>query len=221
MPFGVLKRQGVAHLWPLGRACSASWDPIPRAGDSHQWRGYPQPLAGHICPARGLGPHYCATWAPIAGGSPPLQSMQIWRGFATGEQKNKCGPSTSGTIKVSPKATGVQLFFGAYPQRGRGGGYGKKNWGENFLRTPKREISLSLPHVFGFGRCREGIFQGNHGYFSRYGWYFCFRAERPPVCSGYSAATHPCLLLEGKSPQIRQYTPSGARNRTSNIEGQG
>ena len=83
MPFGVLERQGVAHLWALGRACSAWWDPIPRGGDCHQWCGYLQPPVGPTCRARGLGPHYCATCASIAGGSPPLQNMQIWRGFAT------------------------------------------------------------------------------------------------------------------------------------------
>ena len=67
MPFGVLERQGVAHLGALGRACSAWWDPIPRGGDCHQWCGYPQPPAGPTCPTRGLGPHYCATCASVAG----------------------------------------------------------------------------------------------------------------------------------------------------------
>ena len=27
MPFGVLERQGVTHLWALGHACSVWWDP--------------------------------------------------------------------------------------------------------------------------------------------------------------------------------------------------
>ena len=91
----------------------------------------------------------------------------------------------------------------------------------HFFRTPKPEISLSLPHVFGFGRCKEGIFQGNHGYFSRYGWYLCLRAQRPAVCSGCSAAPHRGLLSAGKSSHIRQSALSGARNRTTSIERQG
>ena len=71
----------------------------------HQWFGYPQPLAGPTCPTRGLGPNYCATCASVAGDSPPLQNMQTWRGFATSEQKNTHGLSTSGTTKASPTAT--------------------------------------------------------------------------------------------------------------------
>ena len=114
--------------------------------------------------------------------------------------------------------TGVQLFFRGVPPEGEGGT--KKNSRENFSRTPKPEVSLSLPHVFGFRRCKEGIFQSNHGYFSRYGWYFSLRAQRPPVCSGCSAAPHPRLLSARNNPQIRQYTLSGAKNRTSSIEGQ-
>ena len=125
-----------------------------------------------------------------------------------------------GEKKKSP-VPAYSFFFGGVPPEGGGGGGRKKNSRENFFRTPKPEISLSLPHVFGFGRCKEGIFQGNHGYFSRYGWYLCLRAQRPSVCSSCSAAPHPGLLLAGKSPQIRQYTLSGAKNRTSSIEGQG
>ena len=90
---------------------------------------------------------------------------------------------------------------------------------DKFFRTLKPEISLSLPHVFGIGRCKEGIFQSNHGYFGRYGWYLRLRAQRPPVSSGCSVAPHPGLLSAG-SPQIRQYTLSGARKQTSSIEGQ-
>ena len=126
-------------------------------------------------------------------------------------------PSQGGGRKKIP-GTGVQLFFRGVPPEGEGGT--KKNSRKNFFRTPKSEISLSLPHVFGFGRCKEGIFQSNHAYFSRYGWCLCLRAQRPPVCSGCNAAPHPGLLSAGKSPQIRQYTLSGARNRTSSIEGQ-
>ena len=118
--------------------------------------------------------------------------------------------------------TGVQFFFwGVPPEGGGGGGVMKKNSREKFSGPQNLKFSLSLPHVFGFGRCKEGIFQGNHGYFSRYGWYLCLRAQRPPVCSGCSAAPHPGLLSARKGPQIRQYTLSGAENRTSSIEGQG
>ena len=110
------------------------------------------------------------------------------------------------------------IFWGGTPGVG-GGGYEKK-MREEFFRTPKPEIFLTLRHVFGFGRCKEGIFQRNHGYLSRYGWYLRLRTQRPPVCSACSAAPHPGLLCAGKSTQIRQYTLSGARNRTSSIEGQ-
>ena len=105
MPLGVLERQGVTHLWALGRTCSAWRDPIPRGRVCHQWCGYPQPSAGPTCHARGLGPQYCATCTLVTGGPPPLQNMQMWREFATGQQKNTCGLSTSGTTKVSPTAT--------------------------------------------------------------------------------------------------------------------
>ena len=130
----------------------------------------------------------------------------------------KNGTLTRGAEEKKFLVPAYSFFFGGYPRRGRG--VRKKNSHEFFFRTPKPEISLSLPHVFGFGRCKEGIFQGNHGYFSRYGWHLCLRAQRPPVCSGCSAAPHPGFLSAGKSPQIRQYTLSGARNRTSSIEGQ-
>ena len=53
--------------------------------------------------------------------------------------------------------TGAQLFFRGLSPEGEGGT--KKNWRENFFGTPKPEIFLSLPHVFGFGRCKEGIFK--------------------------------------------------------------
>ena len=56
------------------------------------------------------------------------------------------------------------------------GGYEKQNSRKNLFRAPKPEISLTLPHVFGFGRCKEGIFQGNHGHFSQYGGYLRSRA---------------------------------------------
>ena len=94
------------------------------------------------------------------------------------------------------------FFRGVFPRGG--GGLRKKNLRENFFRTPKPEISLTLPHLFGFGRCKEGIFQGNHGYFSRYGWYLCLRAQRPPICSGCSAAPHPSLLSAGSLQPCKQ-----------------
>ena len=50
------------------------------------------------------------------------------------------------------------FFFGGYPPKG--GGTNKK-FARKIFRTPKAEISLTLPHVFGFGRCKEDIFQGN------------------------------------------------------------
>ena len=140
-------------------------------------------------------------------------------------------PLHSYTASCAPQLT--CFFFGPCDKQGHtlgkhcccyitrgGGGYGKKI-AQKFFPTPKRDISLSLRHVFGFGRCKEGIFQSNHGYFSQDGCYLCLRAQRPPVCSGCSVAPHLGLLSAGKSPQIRQYTLSGARNRTSSIEGQG
>ena len=45
-------------------------------------------------------PHYCTTRTLVAGGTPRLQNMQIWRRFANGEQRNTYGLSTSGTTKV-------------------------------------------------------------------------------------------------------------------------
>ena len=117
-------------------------------------------------------------------------------------------PIGRGRVEKNSRCRRTPFFSGCTP--GGGGEYGKKNSREKFFRTPKPEISLSLPHVFGFGRCKEGIFQSNHGYFSRYGWCLCLRAQRPPVCSGCSAVPHPGLLSAGKSPQIRQYTLSGA-----------
>ena len=97
-----------------------------------------------------------------------------------------CGQG--GGVQIKFPVLAYSFFFsGGTP--GKGGGY-EKNSREKFFQTPKPEISLTLPHVFGFGRCKEGIFQGNHGYLSRYGWYLCLRAQRPPVCSGYNAAPH-------------------------------
>ena len=51
------------------------------------------------------------------------------------------------------------FFSGGTP---RGGGGTEKNSRENFFQAPKTEISSTLPHLFGFGRCKEDIFQGNH-----------------------------------------------------------
>ena len=42
------------------------------------------------------------------------------------------------------------------------GGGGSKKMHKICFRTPKPEISSTLPHLFGFGRCKEDIFQGNH-----------------------------------------------------------
>ena len=64
------------------------WPRIPRGGDCHQWCGSSQPLASPTYPARGLGPRYGASRTSFAGGSPPLQNMQVWRGFATGAKQN-------------------------------------------------------------------------------------------------------------------------------------
>ena len=59
-----------------------------------------------------------------------------------------------GGRKKNP-GTGVQLFF-------RGGGGTKKKLREILFWTPKAEIFSTLPHLFGFGRCKEDIFEGNH-----------------------------------------------------------
>ena len=70
------------------------------------------------------------------------------------------------------------LFFGGGPPEEGGEGPGK-NLHQIFFRTPKPEICSTLPHLFRFGRCKEAIFQGNHWCFNGYGWYLCFRAQRP------------------------------------------
>ena len=44
-------------------------------------------------------------------------------------------------------------FFWGVPPEEEGGR--KKNWRENFFPTPKPEIFLSRPPMFGFGRCKE------------------------------------------------------------------
>ena len=76
-------------------------------------------------------------------------------------------------------------FFSGVPPEGRGARKKK--------RAQKPDISLT-----------ECIFQRNHGYFSPYGWYLSLRAQRPPVCSGCSAAPHSGLLSAAKTPQIQQ-----------------
>ena len=73
-------------------------------------------------------------------------------------------------------------FFVGYPQRRGGGVATKKNSREIFLRAPKPEISSTLPHLFGFGRCKEDIFKVTINVSSDMG------AQRPPVCSGCNAA---------------------------------
>ena len=52
------------------------------------------------------------------------------------------------------------FFFRGYPRRGEGGV--QKRIAQNFFAGPKPEISSTLPHLFGFGRCKEDSFQGNH-----------------------------------------------------------
>ena len=47
------------------------------------------------------------------------------------------------------------------PPEERGWGTKKKSR-EIFFHTPKPEISSTLPHLFGFGRCKEDMFQGDH-----------------------------------------------------------
>ena len=69
--------------------------------------------------------------------------------------------------KMHPGGGGVEknswyrrtaLFSGGTP--GGGGGGVRKKF--TFFRTPKPEISSTLPQLCGFGRCKENIFQGNH-----------------------------------------------------------
>ena len=80
MPFGVRKQQGDAHLWALGRACCAWWDPIPRGGHCQRC-GYPQQSAGPTCPARALGPHRLSRWwLPSIAKHANLERIRDWRG---------------------------------------------------------------------------------------------------------------------------------------------
>ena len=66
-----------------------------------------------------------------------------------------------GGVEKKIPGTGVQLFLGGeIPPEEEGGEY-KKNLHKIFS-TPKPEISSTLPHLFGFGRCKEDIFQDNH-----------------------------------------------------------
>ena len=51
-------------------------------------------------------------------------------------------------------------FSGGIP--GGGGGRYKEKVRAKFFLDPIPEICSTLPHLFGFGRCKEDSFQGNH-----------------------------------------------------------
>ena len=147
-------------------------------------------------PALGLGPQgHRRPWATPAHMPMPMRTRIHTTAAIRGPDRGHGGPTGGGgmipgrglffgraKIRGGNIWNGSQLFFRGVPPEGGGGT--KKKFAK-FFRTPKPGISLSLPHVFGFGRCKEGIFQGKHGYFRRYGWYLCLRV---PCC---------CFLVDG------------------------
>ena len=83
-----------------------------------------------------------------AGAQQSLKSLCIIPGGGEGVEKN------------FPR-TGVLLFIWEVPIK-EGGGVRKKDSHEIFFGSPKPEISSTLPHLFGFGKCKDDVFQGNH-----------------------------------------------------------
>ena len=109
------------------------------------------------------------------------------------------------------------FFFRGNPRGGGGGGGVQKNR-KIFFRTPKPEISSTLTHLFGFGRCKEDIFKVTIDVSADMGG-ICVSGHKDPLSVPATVQRPPWPLISGQKCYI---TPafSGVPNKGDNIKAQ-